>query len=272
MGRSCVATAAARHRVRGVDSSQMDVTDPDAVSRVFSDFRPQAVLHCAAYTRVDDAEREPARATRVNADGTGWVARASSEHGAVLAYVSTDYVFDGERKRPYREEDPTGPLSHYGRTKLDGERRVAAHCPEEHLIFRTGWLYGTGKGFVDWLSQRLREEEPIRLVADQKGSPTYVVHAAEAMLRLLEGGHRGLFHFVNKGETSWLGLGEAVLELLGASNVPLEAIAASDLGRPARRPAYSALAVDKFEQSVGEHVVPWRQALARYLICANRGR
>jgi dTDP-4-dehydrorhamnose reductase len=249
----------------GLDRARLDVVNRDAVLRVFREFSPQAVLNCAAYTDVDGAERAPEEALEVNATGARVVAEAAREVEALVLYVSTDYVFDGEGSAPYREDHPPRPLSSYGRSKLEGERAVARASPEGHVIVRTGWLYGPGKGFVDWARERLGRSEELPLVFDQKGSPTSARELAAAMLTLVEENQRGLFHFVNRGEASWLDLGMAIAEDLGLSPAGIRAIRAADLNRPALRPRYSVLSVERFEESTGRAVTGWREALRGYL-------
>jgi dTDP-4-dehydrorhamnose reductase len=265
VGGGVVRLAARKHEVLGCDQPRLDVRNPDEVSRVFQEFRPEAVLHCAAYTDVDGAERAPEKAREVNAAGARVVAERAREVGALVLYVSTDYVFDGDATAPYREEDPPRPLSSYGKSKLEGERAVAEACPESHVIVRTGWLYGPGKGFVDWARERLRRGEELPLVEDQTGSPTSAEEFAAAMLTLVEGEHRGLFHFVNPGEASWLTLGKAIADELALSPRGIRAIRAAELNRPAPRPRYSALSVERFERSTGRTVTGWREALRQYL-------
>jgi dTDP-4-dehydrorhamnose reductase len=265
VGGGVVRLAARKHEVLGCDQPRLDVRNPDEVSRVFQEFRPEAVLHCAAYTDVDGAERAPEKAREVNVSGARVVAERAREVGALVLYVSTDYVFDGDATAPYREEDPPRPLSSYGKSKLEGERAVAETCPESHVILRTGWLYGPGKGFVDWARERLRRGEELPLVEDQTGSPTSAEEFAAAMLTLVEGEHRGLFHFVNPGEASWLTLGKAIADELALSPRGIRAIGAAELDRPAPRPRYSALSVERFERSTGRTVTGWREALRQYL-------
>ncbi len=257
--------AAPKHEVLPFDRAGLDVLKGDDVRRRFEEFVPEAVLHCAAYTDVDGAERAPEKGREINATGARVVAESAREVGALLLYVSTDYVFDGKSAAPYREEDPPRPLSIYGKSKLEGERAVAETCPESHVIVRTGWLYGPGKGFVDWALERLRRSEELPLVEDQTGSPTSARELAGAMLTLVEGGHRGLFHFVNQGEASWLELGKAIAEELSLSAAPIRAIGAATLNRPAPRPRYSCLSVEHFERSTGRTVRGWREALRNYL-------
>lgn len=260
---------ASRHEVLSLDRGRLDVVNRDAVLRVFREFSPEAVLNCAAYTDVDGAERAPEEALEVNATGARVVAEVAREVKALVLYVSTDYVFDGEATAPYREEQLPGPLSSYGRSKLEGERAVAGTCPEDHIIVRTGWVYGPGKGFVDWARERLRRDEELPLVEDHKGSPTSARELAAAMLTLVEKNLRGLFHFVNQGEASWLDLGRAIAEDLALSPARIRAIRAADLNRPAPRPRYSVLSVERFEKSTGRDVTGWREALRRYLAQAR---
>ena len=257
--------AVPKHEVLACDRGKLDVRDPQAVLRAFREFSPEAVLHCAAYTDVDGAESAPRDAYEVNALGARAVAEAAREIEALVLYVSTDYVFDGEAAGPYREEDPPGPLSSYARSKLEGEREVTRVSPENHLIVRTGWLYGPGKGFVDWARGRLVSGEALPLIEDRKGSPTSAGELASAMLTLVEQDHRGVFHFVNAGETSWLGLGRAIAEECGLSSQGIQTIRAAEWPRPAARPRYSVLSVEKFERTTGRTATAWRQALRQYL-------
>jgi dTDP-4-dehydrorhamnose reductase len=254
----------------GFDVGEVDITDTRAVTKAITDLEPHAVIHCAAYTNVDGAESDEQRAMEVNAKGAGLVARSAQEIGAVMAHVSTDYVFDGEKRAPYVEEDLPRPLSSYGRSKLEGEREVVAACPDRHIIVRTAWLYGVGKGFADWIFRGLESGSPLRLVADHRGSPTYAADLAGALLRLVEQGHRGTYHFVNRGETSWLEWGQRIAELAGRSDTAFEAVEDADLGRPAPRPAYSVLSVSKYEDATGVRVPTWQDGLERYMKDAGR--
>ena len=270
LGKSCLELANEKYDVTGLDIGSLDITDPDGVDRCLGELKPQAVLHCAAYTDVDGAEVEREEAWNVNALGTGWVARAAQRVGALMVYVSTDYVFDGETDSPYGESHPTHPLSSYGTSKLGGEQRVSEACPGSHLIVRTAWLYGPGKGFVDWVVNGLEAGRSLSLVRDHRGSPTFAVDLARALIRLVEQDHRGLFHFTNKGDTSWLEWGRTIAEMTGLPAERLEAISADELGRPAPRPAYSVMAVDKYEEATGSLVPSWQDALGRYLEATGR--
>ena len=265
LGRACVRLASYKHDCVGLTRQELDITDRSAVQSAFERFAPDAVLHCAAYTDVDGAERDPKRAMAVNADGTESVALAARQAGAKILYVSTDYVFDGEKQRPYVEDDATNPLSKYAQSKLEGERRVVGVSPEEHLIVRSGWLYGSGKGFVDWALGRLEAGEVLRAVEDQVGSPTWVNDLSEAILVLTERQSSGTFHVVNHGEIDWLGAARILAEHVGIEGSLVESISMADLARPAPRPRYSALDVSKFEGSTGSRLRSWSEALESYL-------
>ena len=268
VGSAVVSQGSKHHELLSLSRAELDVTEPAAVSRAVREFSPHAVLHCAAYTDVDGCERDPERAVAVNAEGAQWVAEAAHHSGASMIHVSTDYVFDGRATRPYREDDVTGPmssLSAYGRSKLEGEARVARCAPDTWVIVRTAWLYGKGKGFVDWARARLQSDEELPLIEDQTGSPTYALDLAEALLRLAEGGHRGSFHFANTGQATWVDVGKAVARELGVGTERLRAIRAEELDRPARRPHYSVLSVARYESATGSAAPSWQDALKRYL-------
>lgn len=265
VGTQIVLRGSGRYPIVGLGRRELDITDADAVQRAFEQHRPDAVLHCAAYTDVDGAERDPTLAFRVNATGAEHVAKAAQSHGTWMIYVSTDYVFDGTAASPYRTDETLSPLSSYGKSKLEGERRAASICPDRHTIVRTGWLYGAGKGFVDWARSRFERDEEVQVVTNQFGSPTYARDLAEGLLRLADGTHRGIYHFVNKGEASWFDVGRAVASELGYVDARLTPITAEALERLAPRPSYSALDVSRYETETGAPIREWRVALSDYL-------
>lgn len=244
--------------------ADLDVTDADAVRRVLARHAPEVVVHCAAYTSVDRAESEPLQARRVNVEGAAHVARASAELGALLVYLGTDFVFDGEREEPYRPDDPTGPLGVYGRTKLEGEEVVRAAGPA-HLLVRTSWVYGAGgRNFVDAVLERVRSGEDLRVVADQTGRPTWARNLAATLLELVERGARGVWHVADAGTTTRHGLAVAALRAAG-EEARVRPVSTGEYGAPASRPRYSVLDTSATEAFLGRPMVPWRDALARYL-------
>ena len=260
----------AGHEAVGWTRAELDVTDGAAVEGALEAAAPDAVVHAAAYTAVDRAEREPAAAHAVNDRGTAHVAAACARLGVpVVVYPSTDYVFDGGKRRPYEPHDVPRPLNVYGASKLAGERRVA-ESGAEHLIVRTSWLYGAGgRSFVRTVLRRALAGEPLRIVADQVGSPTWTGSLAPALVPLLEANARGLVHvtdLTSKADgaagVTWCELARGALEEAGIE-AALEPVTSSEWPSPARRPAYSVLDVSLAERLLNRGLVPWRDALRR---------
>ncbi len=245
---------------------EIDVTDRFGLEAEVERLRPTVILNCAAMTDVDGCTRDPERAMEINAEGAANVARAAEGSGCRLIHISTDFVFDGRSERPYREDDPTGPIQEYGRSKLEGERRIAAVLAD-HLIVRTAWLYGAGgKGFVGTILRRAAQGERLRVVEDQFGSPTWVEDLADGVARLLGVAHRGVVHVVNRGVCSRHALAAAALAAAGLTGrTSLEAMRTSQAGGVARRPAYSALDTDLFARLTGAPLRPWDEALRSFL-------
>jgi dTDP-4-dehydrorhamnose reductase len=264
LGRQVVEIARSRgHAVIGLTRAELDVTDAALVAKTLDGHAPEAVVHCAAYTAVDRAESEPDRAYAVNRDGARHVAQAAKDVGAVLLHVSTDYVFDGSSRRPYRPDDPTGPLSVYGRSKLEGEEAVRG-AGGDWIVARTSWLYGGGSGFVPAILRRAARGEALRIVDDQRGRPTWAPEAAAAMIDLLECGARGVWHVAGGGECTWLELAQNAIRLAGYG-VSIERTTSAEFGAPAQRPAYSVLDLEATERLLGRPMIHWQSALEQYL-------
>ncbi len=249
-------------------SAELDVARPDQVAEVLERFRPALVINAAAYTGVDAAEQEPARAHAVNAAGAANVAAASREIGARLVQVSTDYVFDGALGRPYLPDDRTEPLGVYGRTKLEGEREVLRLAADTSVILRTAWLYsGRGRNFVLTMLRLLGEREEVGVVCDQVGTPTWCRSVAEAIWAAAERPDlRGIHHWTDEGTASWYELALAIQEealALGLlqRQVPIRPLRSDQYPTPARRPAYSVLDASATEVALGLRRRPWRIAL-----------
>lgn len=258
------------HEFFGYDLPELDITDPSAVQAAVASVRPDAVVNCAAFTGVDDAERQEAAALAVNGTAVTNVARAAEAAGAVLLQLSTDYVFDGKAARPYREGDPPKPVSVYGRTKLAGER--AAELARRHLIVRTAWLFGDGANFVAAIRRQLHAgAKTLRVVSDQRGCPTYTVDLADAMLRLLTTSTQGVIHAVNAGNATWFEFAQEIVRRLG-SDVEVVPISTADGARQAPRPAVSVLDTSELRRILGSELPPWQDALARYLRDARHER
>lgn len=260
LGRDLVTHLAARHDVVGVDM-EVDVRDPRAVGDCVREVAPQAVFHLAAWTDVDGAEDREHDAEAVNAQGSGNVALAAAEVGAALVIPSTDYVFDGTAGRAYAEDDTPGPLGAYGRTKLAGEHAALAACPSGTRVARTAWLYGAaGRNFVDTMRRLGEERDEVSVVDDQEGSPTWTRDLAPALEALLDR-PPGIYHTAGGGSVTWAGLARAVFEEAGI-DCRVAPLTTADLGRPAPRPAFSALAVTR---PGAPRLRPWREALRDYL-------
>lgn len=253
----------AGHEIVGVDLPEFDIVDPDVVSSTVADVGPDVIFNCAAFTAVDRAEEAEDEALAVNGTAVEHLAATADSAGATLVQVSTDYVFDGRSSRPMSEDDPVAPLSAYGRTKLAGE--LAARCANRHLIVRTAWLYGEGSNFVSAIRRQIDAgKRELRVVDDQRGSPTWAVDLADALLGLVAVSAEGVVHVVNSGSTTWCGFAEEIVRLLGA-RVAVIPIPTSEFPRPARRPAFSVLATERFAGLVGTAMPSWQDALRRFL-------
>lgn len=224
---------------------------------------PDVVVHAGAYTDVDGAEREPERAMAINADGTQRVAQAAAKVGARLLYVSTDYVFDGQKGTPYVETDIPNPINVYGWSKLEGEQRALAACPNT-LVVRTAWLYGSkGKNFVKTIMKLAAERSVLKVVSDQYGSPTCANDLAAAIAFLLSEELSGILHVTNSGTCTWHEFAREIVRLVGSPAI-VEPISTPEVGRLARRPAYSALSLSRLNQA-GFRMASWQEALSRFL-------
>jgi dTDP-4-dehydrorhamnose reductase len=244
--------------------AQADVRDADAVQRWVRTFAPAVVFNCAAFTQVDACEEQSALADAVNGEAVGTLARAAAESGALLVHVSSDYVFDGSGSEPYGEDAPVTPLSAYGRSKLLGETRALAD--ERALVVRASWLFGPGgPNFVATMLRLVGERRlPLRVVDDQVGCPTYTPFLAAALCDLALAGARGVVHYRNREPVSWFGFAR---EIVGQWDRTAEVVpvTTAEFPRPARRPAYSVLAVDRCEAILGRRVEHWGWGLSAYL-------
>jgi len=240
----------------------LDITDPAACGEAIAGH--DVVLNAAAYTAVDDAETHEDAATLINATGAENLARASAAVGAVLVQYSTDYVFAGDAASPYPENAPLAPVSAYGRSKAEGERRARAAHPEATIVLRTAWLYGEhGPNFVNTMMRLYREREgTLTVVNDQHGQPTWTRDLAEQTVRMLDAGVRsGTLHGTNAGATTWHGFARAIVENLGGDPATVMPTDSAQFARPARRPANSVLAHDGWARLGLTPMRPWRAAL-----------
>jgi dTDP-4-dehydrorhamnose reductase len=254
-----------------------DFLDPDGIVRTVRTVRPDVVVNAAAYTAVDKAESDADRAAQVNALTPAVIARAAAEAGAWMVHYSTDYVFDGSGTRPWREDDATGPLSVYGRTKLAGEQGITSANPR-HLVLRTSWVYGArGGNFAKTMLRLARERDRLTVIDDQFGAPTgadlLADVTAHALRSLLAGtGQAGIYHVAAGGETTWNGYARFVVgcaqqagEKLKAGPQEVDPVPTSAFPTPARRPHNSRLDTSRFRAAFGLVLPPWQQGVARML-------
>ncbi|MGH7687313.1 MAG: dTDP-4-dehydrorhamnose reductase [Candidatus Dormibacteria bacterium] len=259
----CTLLATEQHEVVAVDLD-CDIASASAVRSMLRETRPDVLVNCAAYTRVDEAETHGDDAYRVNALGARVLAAECSDAYVRLCHVSTDYVFDGEKDGPYHEWEAPHPVNVYGASKLAGELEVQRLCPD-HLIVRTSWLFGAqGPNFVLTMLRRAAEGRELAVVADQYGSPTWTGHLAPALLRLLAAEMRGVVHVAGTGETSWHGFAEAVMQSAGLS-VAVRPLRTEEYPTAARRPRQTVLDCRVLGLIGHPPLPPWREGVDEYL-------
>jgi dTDP-4-dehydrorhamnose reductase len=280
--------------VTALDRQQLDLTKPEEIRQVVRGVRPDLIVNAAAYTAVDRAESEEAAAEAINAVAPGVLAEEAKRVGALLVHYSTDYVFDGTKGQPYEENDPTNPLSAYGRTKLEGERAIQQADPA-YLIFRTAWIYAReGRNFLLTILRLATEKEELRIVQDQTGAPTSSEEIAAATVKVLEQIRkpaanvrrwpeiRGIYHMTAGGETNWYEFAKLILELAASQSRPQAWLAAATRGRrliarriipiateeyptPARRPLYSVLSSKRVNHEFAVTLPDWETQLRAVL-------
>jgi dTDP-4-dehydrorhamnose reductase len=247
----------------------LDIADPDSVAAAFDQYRPSLVLNCAAYTKVDMAEKESATADQINGHSVGRLARLCRDRGAALVHFSTDYVFDGSQNHPLKETDPVGPRSAYGRSKLLGEQLLEEQAPDHWMILRTAWLYGPGgPNFAATMINAATAGRPLSVVADQHGAPTFTEDLSAACVQLLQkDAANGIYHVTNGGQTTWFDFTAAILERFHLS-APLSPTTTDEWRQKkpdsAPRPQFSVLDLSKTEKTLGRSMPDWRQGLERY--------
>lgn len=248
----------------GVDRRDFDITNPVETRTYLRNCCPEAVIHCAAYTNVDQAEKEPESCWAVNETGTKNVAQACLEIGAKLVYLSTDYVFDGRRAGYYEIDSPTAPLNVYGKSKLAGEQVIRRQM-EQAFIVRTSWMFGAhGQNFVKAILRRAETQGVLQVVADQFGSPTYTGDLAKLLCDMVQTKKYGIYHAVNEGICSWAEFAREVLRRMGKS-IQVEEISSRDYPSPVNRPANSRLSTESLTKAGFSKLPLWTDALKRYL-------
>ncbi len=258
-----IARQGQNHELILTDVDTLDITDGKQVRSLFQAVHPQAVIHCAAYTNVDGAEKDHDTTFRVNVIGARNMAAGCLETGARMVYVSTDYVFDGAGTNLYREFDPVHPQTVYGLTKWQGEE-IVRQILGRHYIVRTAWLYGEGNNFVRTMLRLAETQKSLQVVQDQIGTPTSTVDLTWSIFRLLAEDAYGTYHASCQGQCSWY---EFACEIFRQTGKAIEVIpvTTAESSRPAKRPAYSVLDNYMLRMSVGDPLRQWQEALREYL-------
>ncbi|MBN1551660.1 dTDP-4-dehydrorhamnose reductase [bacterium] len=265
LGKDLIPVLARYGETHCVDIHDFDVSDSKACDKYIQDIRPDLVVHTAAYTRVDECEKNRDIALKVNHLGTLNIANACHDVGARLIYYSTDYVFDGLSDHPYTEDAIPNPLSVYGYSKLMGENEIRKCLPDNSLIIRTSWLFGNGgNNFIDTILKLAKTKPELRIVNDQKGCPTYTPDLSHATGLAIEHSITGILNICNSGIVSWYGFAKYALDLVSPSTI-IEPIETSDYPLPAKRPVFSALSLKKLRRLTGYDPPLWQNAVFRFL-------
>lgn len=247
------------------DIAELDITDSVAVDNFFADRNVDVIVNCAAYTNVERAEEEAESAEQINSLAVGNLARTAAKYDATLFHISTDYIFDGKANTPITEDMPTNPLGVYGRTKLEGEKAIAASgC--KAIVIRTAWLYSEfGNNFLKTMLRLTSERENINVVFDQVGTPTYAGDLALAIFSIIEGnfyeGKEGIYHFSNEGVCSWYDFAVEIARAVGNTKCQINPCRSKDFPTKATRPAYSVLDKDKIKRTFGIEIPQWRESM-----------
>lgn len=249
---------------KGVSSKELDIRDGAAVKCELEEYNPDVVVHCAAYTKVDRAEDEPELCAAINAEGTRNIAEVCAQIRAKLLYISTDYVFPGTGERFYEPDDPTGPLSVYGRTKLEGEMAVK-ELLKRYYIVRISWVFGlNGNNFVKTMLRLSETNDTVRVVADQVGSPTYTADLAPLLCDMIETEKYGTYHATNEGVCSWADFAEEIFRQAG-KKTKVQRISTAEYPTRAVRPLNSRMSKKKLIQQGFKPLPGWREAVKNYL-------
>jgi dTDP-4-dehydrorhamnose reductase len=253
------------HGVVGLDLPNIDITSLERCRAVAEQFRPKVIINAAAFTRVDDCEAQPQKAFLVNGDGAGNLARAAASSGSIIVHYSTDYIFDGMKREAYLEADSPNPQSIYGKSKLAGEDMVRRYCPN-HLILRTSWLFGrNGTNFIRTMVNAAKQGTHLRVVNDQRGSPTYSKDLALFTRKMIESGCRGTYHVTNSGSCTWFDLASRAVEWAGLQSIPIAPVSTSEFQRPAPRPKNSVLANARLKREGFPWMRRWEEAAREYV-------
>ncbi len=250
----------------GVDKEDFDLTNEEDTKDFILNYKPDVVIHCAAYTAVDKAEDEKDLCYSINVQGTGYVAQACREMDAKMVYISTDYVFDGEKEEPYAVTDKPNPINHYGLTKYLGELEVQKYL-ENFFIVRTSWVFGkNGNNFVKTMLRLGQERKEIKVVSDQVGSPTYTYDLARLILDMIQTDKYGIYHATNEGYCSWYEFATEIFKVAGITDVKVLPIKSEEFPTKAERPKNSWLSKKELKSKSFITLPHWQEALKRYIL------
>ena len=282
LGSDLLARLSSEHDVIGMDKEEIDVTSAVECNKAIHEAEPGIVINAAAYTNVDACESNREECFAVNADAVKNICKACRNKKIKIVHFSTDYVFDGTAREPYKEDDPCNPINVYGESKLAGEHYLQS-LSAEYLLIRTSWLFGRrGNNFVKAILEKAKAKTYIaetmekahakptkpsilEVVEDQIGSPTYTKDLAAAAALLIEKNAQGIYHVTNRGNCNWYQFAVKILKEAGFDKIEVKPIKSEQLQRPAKRPSYSVLSKEKFIQTTGKSMQPWQLALQDYL-------
>ena len=256
----------------GVDIEEMEITDAESCRRVISREKPDAVIHCAAYTAVDAAEDNVELCSRINGQGTRNVAQACRDQGIKLMYISTDYVFDGQGTRPWEPDDPRDPLNVYGETKYQGELAVE-ELLDQYFTVRIAWVFGlAGKNFIKTMLRLGQERGAVSVVDDQIGSPTYTYDLARLLVDMIQTDRYGRYHATNEGICSWYEFACEIFRQAGMDQVQVTPVSSQQFAAKAKRPSNSRMSKEKLSDNGFVRLPDWKDALGRYLKVLEQSR
>ena len=275
LGKALMKEVSKSFSVRGTTIDELDITDEEKVRKTCSTIRPKIIVLLAAYTDVDGCEENADLTFRVNIEGVKNVALVANKIKAVLIFMSSDYIFDGETDSAYKEDDQPNPISAYGQSKLDGEKIIQSKL-EKFVIVRSSWLFGEGKkGFIQVMLEAIRHKKPLRVVSDKIGSPTYAVDLATAISKIIsliirqeyDFKKNNIVHITNQGACSWFDMAKYMIDYLKADGIVLSKISLSQYPFKAKRPRYSPLDNGRYKKITGAYLRPWQEALGEFVEC-----
>lgn len=248
-------------------TSDLDVKDKDNLERYFSEFKPNWIINCSAWTNVDAAEDSFEAALELNAGAVKNIADLANKFGCRVIHISTDYVFDGDSSEPYREDAAVNPVNKYGQSKLQGEIGLLKVLPESAYVIRTSWLYGaSGKNFVKTMAKKALHNETAKIVDDQEGSPTSAQDLAKGIIEFIERKPQpGIYHYSNMGSCTWFELAQSIYKKVGADSNLVSPISSSTLDLRAKRPRYSLLSKEKWKSAGLSEIPNWESSLETLL-------